>query len=300
MAWKNSFCLLAVICFMTLTACKKIEPQKFSGNDFLFFINKNYSDVILIPNLNAVYAKEQDCNFLITWNQMDTLRANYVEGYQLYIQADGRLANKKRSVLLQIEGNGKEFAVFPNLDSVYIPANSTGYRMDLKIARPPLSDTGVKTLSIALKNNDDFKPEEHAWSTVTYVFGNLVRPGRFYAAITDKYGEFSPAKAYAMREAIDRKGKAFWEADPNVILLNTRLQNVGIRKMNFDPFDLNELYYVMDLTSPLNIPEEKGPVQNAYWALTQKMISLTRDLIDERRAANNPILDGSGKEISFP
>ncbi|RZS70728.1 hypothetical protein EV199_2621 [Pseudobacter ginsenosidimutans] len=303
MAGKKSFCLQVVLCIaavFSLAACKKVEPEKFSANDFLYFINKNYSEVILTVNMNAIYAKQQEYNFLITWNQTDSFRTNIDPTYQLYVQADGRLADRKRAVSLEIEGNGKEFAVFPDPDSIYIPANSIGYKLDMKLARPPLSDTGVKTLTITLKNNEDFKPEEHAWHKVTYVFGNMVKPTRFYSSIVDKYGEFSPAKMYAVREAVARKDKSFWETDPDVILLNTSLQNLGAKKFRFDPFTMDELYNIMDVTSYLQIPEQKGPVQNAYWALTQKMISLTKELIEERRAANNPILDASGKEISFP
>lgn len=303
MSGKKSICLQVVVCIATvlsLFACKKVEPEKFSANDFLFFINKNYSEVILTVNMSAIYAKQQEYNFLLTWNKKDTFRTNIDPTLQLYIQADGRLADRKRAVSLEIEGNGKEFAVFPDPDSIYIPANATGYKLDMKLARPPLSDTGVKTLTITLRNNEDFKPEEHAWNKVTYVFGNMVKPPRFYSTLIDKYGEFSPAKVLAMSEAVARKGKSFWETDPDVILLNTSLQNLGVRKIRFDPFTLDELYHIMDVTSWLQIPEQKGPVQDAYWSLTQKMISLTKELIEERRAVNNPILDGSGKEISFP
>lgn len=299
--------ILFLISLMGLSfiACKKEEPIKFSGDSFAYFINKASSTDYLDPsNMATVYEPVQNFSFLHFFHQQDTIKTNESYGYvqyPLYIQADGKLSNDNRPLSLEIEGNGKTYIVMPNPDSIYIPGNKREYKLNLKIVRPPLSDTSLKTVTLILKDNGSFKPEKHVWHTVTYEFGNILTLPYYYSSIEAKFGKFSAAKMAALQEAVNRSDKLQWENDPNVILLNTNLPNYGKRKIGFDPFSFDELYYFIEIGGAVfYIPYAPPAITDAYWAVSDKMISLTKQLIVERRAQNKPILDESGNEISFP
>lgn len=296
-----------------LTSCKKVEPPKFFGENFLYFTNVEHSSPDGLNSftiLNA-YQPERKFSFLEYPFQIDTLETNllYNEGgFPLSVQTDGKLTNNKRNISLVVEGNGKEFAVFPHLDSMYIPANGVEYILHVKMIRPPLSDTGMKTLTIRLKNNDQFSPENHVWSTITYKFGNSLKPPLDYELIEEKYGEFSPAKMYALQYAVNKGGAGFWNNDTDAIILNSLLKpkiRGLMREVNFGSFSLDELYYFMQLPryvqhNFLGSPFDSVEFTAVYNALTTKIISLAKDYITAQKTAGTPILDETGKEVFFP
>lgn len=281
-------------------SCKKQEPQKFSADSFLYFANQY--GVYYAPTIQTLYKPVLEFSFLIPAYQMDTLAMNTPQSFPLSIQFDGKVSDKKRMIKLELEGNGKEYCVLPVADSMYIPANGVEYKFNLKIARPPLSDTSTKIITLTLKNTSDFSPEAHIWHTVTYKFGNWFQKPATYDKVQLTYGDFSPAKMYTMGLATNRAGADYWKADANVITLNNFLKNLNQKRVvKFDPFTYDELYFFMDypllMISYYRPPEA---ILNAYNAITAKMIQLSNAVIKERREAGEPILDGSGNEISFP
>lgn len=297
--------LLVLLIGISLIACKKEEPAKFSGDSFVYFLNDISNTDGLDPSsiING-YTPEQTLSFLVYLFQIDTVKTNqyYVfKQFPLNIQSDGKISDKRRLVTIEVEGNGKQYIVLPNPDSIYIPANKREYKLNLKIVRPPLSDTSVKTATLILKDNDSFKPEKQVWHKVTYKFGNILTEPLAWTTIESKFGKFSRAKMTALQEAVNNSDKSFWANDPNVALLNTTLQSSGRRNIEFNPFSFSELYYYLDMaTYGFYIPWGSASIMNAYWTVSDKMISLTKQLIVERRAQNRPIVDESGTEISFP
>lgn len=287
-------------------ACKKEEPIKFIGDDFVYFLNNQATtDGLNTTNIAQAYVSEQSFSFLLYYYQVDTLTTNTFYGgwriFPLFLEADGRLSDERRLVKAEVEGDGKDYVILPHPDSVYIPANDRERQLTVKIVRPPLSDTATKTATIILRNNDPFKPEQHIWSKVTYKFGNTLVIPNSYSTLQRRFGTFSIAKMLAIQEAVSKSDKSAWETDPKVALVNQALQNLSLRKLNFNPFSLSELYYYMDVgPGSLGVPYGYPDITNAYWGIADKMIALTKTLIAERRAANNPILDASGIEITFP
>lgn len=178
-------------------------------------------------------------------------------------------------------------------------ANAINYQLNLKLVRPPLSDTGTKTLTLILRNNDGFTPENHTWNKVTYIFGNVLEMPRYYTMQLTFYGEFSAAKIATMHEAIDRKGAAYWQANPNIIALNNYIDLRGGKRLNFDPFTYDDLYNLIDVQELL-YGIETGPLRDAFNTLNAEVISLSKALLIEKRNAGNPVKDESGREISFP
>lgn len=300
---KNNFYCPKMLLFFVLVistlSCKKEEPPKFSGDSFLYFTNVGFSFNPDLSIINLAYLPEQTFSSFITWFQKDTMVLETDFG-AISIQSDGKLKGENRKISLVMEGDGKEFAIIPHPDSIYIPANGIEYKLSLKLLRPPLSDMSVKTLTLMLKNNDAFSPEKHSWSKITYKFGNLLTPTRFYPDVEKLYGNFSSAKMYALQYAVERAGANFWNTDPNVITLNNFLKLRDQRMVKFDRFSFDELYYFMDMVSFLNGAAPSGPIRNAYNALTDTVITLADIYVAEQKAEGKPILDESKKEISFP
>ncbi|RFS18758.1 hypothetical protein DVR12_26535 [Chitinophaga silvatica] len=298
--------LLLTFTGVVLNACKKVEPIKFVGNDFVYFINNQQTtDGLNTTNIAQGYVNSQEFSFLLYFYQVDTLKTNTFYGgwrmFPLFIEADGHMSDKNRLVKVEVEGDGKEFIILPNPDSIYIPANGRERKLTVQIKRPPISDTTTKTATIILKDNDPFKPEQHVWSKVTYRFGNTLVTPVAYLWLQSRFGTYSVPKMLAIQEAVSRSDKSAWAADPNVKLVNQALHNVNQRDLSFDPFNLNELYYFMDIgNAALGVPYGYPDVTNAYWGISNKIIALTKVLIAEKRAAGHPILDPSGAEISFP
>lgn len=301
---KNT-CLFFLIGLM-FGACKKLEPAKFFGNDYVYFINNSTTpDGLNTSNIGNAYVTDKSFSFLTYFYQVDTLKTNTTyEGsriFPLYIEADGRLSDKKRLVKVEVEGSGKDFVILPNPDSIYIPANGRECKLNLKIIPPPVSDTTTKTATIILKNNDPFKPEGHVWSKINYEFGNVLVITYSYSFLQSRLGAFSAAKMTAMQEAVSRAGKSIWETDANFLLVNQSLKQFNKNALNFDPFTLKSLYYFLDVgPNALGVPYGDAVTTAAYWAVLNKMVVLTKALIVERKAQNKPILDEKGLEISFP
>ncbi len=306
----STLLLFAVI--VSQTACKKESLSSFSGENFLYFINVNEPIGINSTNLPTLYVPENKFSFLDHLFQRDTLKTNVMYNdrgiaiFPLSVQCDGRLANTNRKISIVAEGNGKEFVVMPHPDSLYIPAKQVECFLHLKIIRPPQSDTGMKTLTVYLKNNNDFLPENHEWNKVTYVFGNLVTVPGNYGTVKEAYGDFSVAKMYALQYAADRAGSAFWSTEPNAVAMNALLAQNGLRVVDFENFNLNELYYFMGLWSYVLFLQYHNPsldlalFEEYYFPLTTTIISLTKEYISERKTAGNPVLDEKGNEIFFP
>lgn len=297
--------LFLAMVFISLTSCKKEEPAKYSGEDFLYFMNKS-NRFIMIPsagNITNFYQPEIQFSFLLGQFQVDTFMFNQagIGSFPLSIQFDGKVSDKNRKITLEVEGDGKEYCLMPHPDSVFIPANSNEYQLDLKIVRPKdLTDTSKKTITLKLKNSDLFSPEKHVWNTITYKIGNWYDIPRFYKDIAVSYGDFSPAKMYALQLAVDRVGGEVWGIDPDVITLNNFLATKAQKLINFNPFTNNDLYYFLDLWSYLRVNAPSGPNRIAFNNLTKKIIVLGKALLVERKNEGKPILDATGSEISFP
>lgn len=290
--------LLMAIVVLLLVSCKKETPAKFSGENFLYFRNGNVTNPD-VTNIQGVYRSEKTFSFLNSLYQMDTMRFNEVYDFTLWIQADGKISGTNRTVRIQLEGNGLEYAVLPHPDSIYIKANEIQYQLNLKLARPPLSDTGTKTLTLTLKNNEGFTPENHTWNKITYKFGNILEAPRYYDMQETFYGQFSSAKIATMHEAIARKGAAYWQTNANIISLNDFISLRGGKQLNFDPFTLNDLYNFIDVQELL-FGITTGPLRDAFNNINAEVISLSKALLVEKKEAGNPVKDQSGKEISFP
>lgn len=306
--------ILLIIAFFQMS-CKKEEPIKFSTDSFLYFINTSYID--LDPSnwvMREIHVPEKQFSFYDSWFQQDTISTNssrktgnipsFLTGFipfQLSVQMDGKLSDKKRVISIELEGDGKEFCVLPSTDSLYIPANGIGFLLKVQFVRPPLSDTSIKTVTIILKDNSDFSPEAHEWNRVTYKFGNWGAIPRNYNMVEDTVGAFSSAKMYAMQKAVSGENSESWKTDPDLMTLNAFLSEKSQRMVKVDPFTMDDLYYFLDLPYFLQqyVPSG-GPIDNAYRALRGKMIVLTNALIVEMRNAGHPILDDAGNEIRFP
>lgn len=289
-------CLATVL--LSLVSCKKEKPATFSGENFLFFRNGNVTNPD-VTNVQGVYRSEKTFSFLNSLYQIDTMRFNEVYDFSLWIQTDGRLSGTDRPVLLQLEGNGLEYAELPHPDSIYIKANEIQYQLNLKIARPPLSDTGTKTLTLTLKNNEGFTPENHTWNKITYKFGNILEAPRYYDLQETFYGQFSSAKIVTMHEAIARKGAAYWQTNANIIVLNNYIGLRGGKQLKFDPFTYDDFYNLIDVQEFL-IGITTGPLRDAFNNINAEIILLSKALLTEKREAGTPVKDASGKEISFP
>lgn len=305
--------LLISVCFHT--ACKKEEPIKFSTDSFLYFINTSYIDLDQNQWVKReIYVPEVKFSYYYSWYQQDTISTNSsrktgnVPSFEasfipfiLSVQMDGKLSDKKRMVSVELEGDGKQYCVLPPADSLFIPANEIGFRLKVQFVRPPLSDTSLKSVKIILKNNSDFSPEAHEWSTVTYKFGNWGVLPRNYTIVEDVLGAFSSAKMYAIQKAVARENTSSWKNDPNLITLNNFLGQQNQKLVKVDPFTMDELYYFLDLPYYLQQYLPWGdPVDTAYKALRQRMIVSTNALIVEMRNSGHPILDDKGNEIRFP
>ena len=296
----NTLQLLSLaIVMISLLCCKKEMPPKFSGEDFTYFVNTNILEAN-IRNIENVYVAEKEFSFLISLNQMDTLKLNEVYNHNLLIRAEGRMSDKNRPVLLEVEGNGVEYAVLPPLDSIYISANESVHKLKLKLVRPPLSDTATKTLTLTLKNNQFFKPGNHTWYRITYKFGNMLQQPAYFDRNETFYGNFSAAKMIVMQEAVNRKGAAYWQSNANMTTLNNFIDLQAGKHLYFDPFSFNDLYNFIDDTEILLTGISSGPLRDAYNSIKTEIISLSKTLLIEKKNAGHPVLDGNGNEISFP
>lgn len=290
---------LSVLLLLAFTACKKEMPPQFSGENFLYFRNK-----VTFPNpdgttINTAYLPEQPFSFLVSRYNLDTVKTNEWPEFPLFIQTDGKIFANDRPVLLEVKGTGKEYVIFPHPDSIFIKANEIQYKLNIKFIKPPASDTSMKTLTLVLKNNEPFKPENHIWSSITYKFGNWFNKPLFYYLSETYFGDFSAAKMVAMTEAVNSEAPDYWENDPDVIMINNFLQLRNQKILKFDPFTYYDIYQFNDM---LNLVSEQpaDPVRMAYDAVAKKIISLTKVLLVERKNAGHPVLDDSGREISFP
>ncbi|WP_316818880.1 hypothetical protein [Pedobacter nyackensis] len=296
--------LLLVMVASSIVSCKKQEPIKYSGEDFLYFMNST-NRFKIIPssgNMNLFYKPEIEFSFLMGQYYADEYAFNLetVSSLPLSVQFDGRVSDKDRKIEIELEGNGKEYCVLPDPETIFIPAHGIEYTLNMKILRPPMDDTSKKTVILKLKNTTDFSPEKHTWSKITYRFGNWFDIPRFYPDLAVNYGAFSPAKMYHIHFAVKRLGAENWAADPNPVILNTFLKSKNQREVNFINPTYGDLYYFLDLVSYLKVYAKTGPVRDAFTALTLKVITLTKELIIERKNAGNPILDETGNEISIP
>ena len=296
------YALLLLVMAEAGISCKKIEPQKFSADSFLYFTNGGGSPGSV--SMATIYKPVVTFSFLIPMFQMDTVECNKQINLPLTVQFDGRVADHQRKIKIELGGDGKEYGILPDEDSMYIPANGVEYKLNLKIKRPAIADTSIKTLTVTLRNTDDFSPEEHVWHTVTYRFGNWFDKASTYGNVEQFYGAFSPAKMFAMQEAVSREDPNMWKQAPySIETLNTFLETRARQKpINFDPFTYNDLYNFLDypLTYLQYYEYGGGPATNAYNAIVAKIVELTKALVVEKREAGKPILDESGFEISFP
>ncbi|WP_140938060.1 hypothetical protein [Sphingobacterium lumbrici] len=301
---KNSYSglLLVMATVFALTACKKEEPAKYSGDNFVYFMNQ----AVLNPNSATVrnfYKDVVEFSYLTPLNQVESMVFNKPGSgsFPLLLQADGRISSENRKVIVQVEGDGQEYCILPHPDSIFIPANEIQFSLNMELVRPPLTDTSTKTITLYLRNSDDFSPESHVWNKVTYKFGNLFVLPQFYVQIEPVYGEYSPAKLYAIYEAVHRKGVDYWKDDADVIALNTWLTSRNQILVGFEPFTLLDLYYFLNLVNYARTWARAGtPQRIAFDSLTNRIIALTKELMIERKNAGTPIVDASGAEISFP
>lgn len=283
-----------------LIACKKETPPKYAGDDFVYIMNLTpYGITPDVKNIQNFYLVQRQFSFLSPANQMDTIFFNRNTSFPFVIQMDGRLSDRDRKVKVEIEGTGKEFVVLPHEDSIYIPANKTELVLNLKLVRPPLSDTALKKMTVVLKNNEEFSPENHVWHKANYLFGNWFNAPAFYTNQENIFGAFSAAKMYAMEEAVNKAGAQFWQTNTSVIALNANLKGRGVREVKFHLFSFNELYYYLEL--PITIGSQQNlPVVQAYNAVNTKIVQLAKALLLEKKQAGTPIRDAAGTEISFP
>lgn len=300
-----SILLLAVVGICA--RCGKAELAKYSGDDFLYFTNTHWSETSNGENIGNSYTESRRFTFLLSTRQFDTMFMTTLQRVDIAIEMDGRLAKHDRKISLDVEGNGKEYCLLPDVNNIYIAADSTRFKLDMPILRPPLDDTTTKVVTLTLRNNADFSPEKHVWHKLTYIFGNLLdKPISYESSAATLYGPFSRAKMDAMREAVAREGANYWYNDKDVITMNEFLPDyelLGVKKLRalkFDPFNFNELYYFMDLRNGISGVPANAPVMVAMKSFAERMVDLTKKLVIERREAGTPILDEEGEEITFP
>lgn len=289
-----SLLLLAAI---TMFSCEKIMPEKYSGEDFLYFKNTVPNPYVPdnVMNMRYYFAPEITYSSLLVKYQKDTIYVNVGAEFKLSIEADGKLMDAKRKVLVYMEGNGKEYCVLPHPDSIYIPANGTSYKLNLKLGRPPLTDTTKKKITLWLKNNDHFTPENHIWHSITYTFGNWFDVPDNYLKAAAIFGAFSPEKMQAIQKAVDREDASTWNADADIIYLNEQQKRRNLPIVNFDDFDMSALYIFCDILTP-----SQGPVLDAHNAVSKRMRAVTIQYLNEMAMAGTPVVDADGNKINFP
>lgn len=291
-------CLLGII--LIGVGCRKTEPVKYSGKEVLYFINAvdgdNPGDFFRGNQFRSAFtvsffdiATFDDTVFLnkrvneTIWNQ----------GYRgaLVVRLAGPAKPFNRKFSIAVEGSGAKYCVVPPDDSLYLPAGEMFIFLDLRLLRPPLTDTSSYSVTVKLVDNEYFTPTLHTWHACQYVFGNiLVEPAK-RGWEDDILGKYSREKLIAIKDAVNWASPLVKEQLRNDY--TSWIGNTSRDKVMFDPFSLKDLYMLFG-----QMGEEYYTYE--FYAYSILLAHVTKDYLAYRKNGGSPVLDHDGKEIELP
>nr|WP_295874766.1 hypothetical protein [uncultured Chitinophaga sp.] len=279
---------------LTAAGCRKIDPIKYLGKDVLYFLNTRESDDY-DSLLTGKFSKTLVISFFQQTLPVDTLYlVRHVQRFNknpfdaLRVRLAGSVKSVDRKFSIAITGPGAKYCILPPPDAMKIAAGTGFCPVDLRLLRPPLTDTNSYSVTVSLVDNEYFTPTLHAWYQFQCVFGNIVeQPNRGWS--DDRFGPFSREKLMAMLDAVN------W-APPSV---KNTLKEKYVSKFDpgepipqlSEPFTLNDLYLLLnEIAYGLGSDE---PYLKTF-------ADITKDYLSYRKKQGNPVLDGSGQEMQFP
>lgn len=277
--------------------CRKIDPIKYLGKDVLYFLNtkKSGKSGDYDSLLTGRFSKTLTISFFQQPSPVDTLYlVRHKESYNinmydaLRVRLAGSVKSFDRKFSIAVTGPGAKYCLMPPPDAIKIAAGTGLYPVDLRLLRPPLTDTSSYSVTVSLVDNEYFTPTLHAWYQFQCVFGNIVEQPKFGWS-DDRFGPFSREKLMAMLDAVN------W-APPSV---KNTLKEKYVSKFDpgepipqlSEPFTLNDLYLLLN---------------EIAWGLEsdepylQTFADITKDYLGYRKKQGNPVLDGNGQEMQFP
>jgi len=289
---------------LVLYGCKKVEPFFFTDKDSLFFTNlywsnDNSTDFHRIYNDTVEVSFHEKIGF-----QVDTLAfasktyggsfsgISLDDAGKVWVRLTGNLSEESRPFDIQVEGEGAKFCILPADTALYIPADTNRRLLDIRIKRPPLTDTSIYFARIKLISNSSFNGDIHQLSEFVYKFGNIPRSPAGWDVL--KFGTFSYEKLQAITGAI----RATDAMDRAAVLpmLKRYFSIARIETFFFPPnITIDNAYNIINKMVASAGPNTLNTNIVMDWIT---MVSIV--YIAERAEAGSPMFEKDGKPITFP
>lgn len=295
----NTPVFITCLCvILTAAGCRKIDPIKYGGKDVLYFLNApergvDYDSLLtgtlwdtLVLNFfqpdipeDTFYLVRHDENWAFNGRDDDALR----------VRLAGSATPVDRKFSVTITGSGAKYCTLPPADALKIAAGTRVCPLDLRLLRPPVTDTTTYSVTVSLVDNEYFTPTLHRWHQFQYVFGNIVeQPQRGWSDVW--FGAFSREKLMAMLDAINQASPAVKEKLKQDYSSMVDPEDFPIPPV-FEPFTLSSLYLFLN-----QIGYGRGG-EHPYF---KTFAGITKDYLGYRKRQGNPVLDNNGQEIQFP
>jgi hypothetical protein len=261
-------CLLPLL--TAVTACKKILPTLYNGEDAVSFtISSTSAD-------NSYTLSSFDFP-----DGTDTLKVGIL--FTLY----GRVSEQVRPIKL-ITDTASRFiagkdAVF-SADTVNMPGNKTYNWLYIKLVAPPETDDTLRVISFKMQDNEYFKTDvlSKAQKTGKIIFGSFYYKPRGWdnEIITRLWGDYSEAKV-----------KAIVTANATNALVLTTLQQFYVIEDTVNTLSTKTFY------SLLNIYQSY--FSSYFYNFLQDMTAKTQQYLADQKANGTPVLDENGQEVQL-
>lgn len=283
---------------LTAAGCRKIDPIKYEGKDVLYFLNARESgvdyDSLLTGKLKdtlvlSFFQRDipEDTFYLIRHDENGAYNKRGYDALRVRLAGFSKPVDRKFSVT--ITGSGSRYCMLPPADALKIAAGTRVCPLDLRLLRPPVTDTSTYSVTVSLVDNEYFTPTLHKWHQFQCVFGNIVeQPNQGWSG--EWFGTFSREKLMAMLEAINQAAPAVKQKLQQDYFSMVDPEEFPIPPV-FEPFTLNSLYLFLN---------QIGYGRDSKHPYFKTFAGITKDYLGYRKRQGNPVLDSNGQEVQFP
>ncbi|WP_142687787.1 DUF4843 domain-containing protein [Chitinophaga polysaccharea] len=283
---------------LTVAGCRKIDPIRYQGKDVLYFLNAGgppyeyerdslSTGWYMSPVVISFFQESTDTVYLIRRD----LAASSTERDALKVRLAGMAKPFDRKFSITVTGSGAKYCILPPADALKIGAGRRFCPLDLRLLRPPVTDTNSYSVTVSLVDNEYFTPTLHTWHQFQYVFGNIVeKPKQGWDPM---FGPFSREKLVAMFDAISWAGPVVREKLKQHFFSKIYNQDEFKIPPVFEPFTIESLYQLLFQS------KNNGSIR-ARLDMWESMAGITKDYLAYRKKQGNPVLDSNGQEIQFP